>query len=89
MRLPNREIVYRLLFVTEQGNDDQRNAANARLASLRDAFNNDRRFPSTRPIMPAIETECWTWWHEVANEPPTPREPMPATGSVPFGQALG
>jgi hypothetical protein len=70
MPLPNREIVYRLLFVTEQGNPDQRNAANARLASLRDAFGNDRRFPSSRPIMPAIETESWTWWHEVASSPP-------------------
>jgi hypothetical protein len=74
MRPPNREIVYRLLFVTEQGNEDQRNAANARLASLRDAFSNDRRFPSSRPIMPSIETECWTWWHEVANMPPAPRQ---------------
>ncbi len=89
MRLPNREIVYRLLFVTEQGNEDQRNAANARLASLRDAFNNDRRFPSSRPVMPAIETECWTWWHEVANMPPAPRESAPAAGTMPFGQIPG
>lgn len=77
MRAPNREILYRLLYVTEEGNTDQRNAANARLASLRDAYGNDRRFPSSRPVMPAIETECWTWWHEVASQ--SPAEPAAAT----------
>ncbi|GGK44225.1 hypothetical protein [Salinarimonas ramus] len=70
-RPPNREIFARLLYVREVGNEDQRNAANARLALLRDAFNADRRFPSARPVMPAIETECWTWWHEVSTEPVT------------------
>lgn len=68
-RAPNREIFARLLYVREVGTEDQRNAANARLALLRDAFNADRRFPSSRPVMAAIETECWTWWHEISTEP--------------------
>lgn len=68
-RAPNREIFYRLMYVREAGNQDQRNAANARLALLRDAYNNDQRFPSSRPVLPGIETECWTWWHEVSSQP--------------------
>jgi len=68
-RAPNREIFARLLYVREVGTDDLRNAANARLALLRDAFNADQRFPSGRPVLPAVETECWTWWHEVSTQP--------------------
>ena len=68
-RAPNREIFARLLYVREVGSEDQRNAANARLALLRDAYNTDKRFPSTRPVLPAVETECWTWWHEVSTAP--------------------
>lgn len=68
-RPPNREIFARLLYVREVGTEDQRNAANARLALLRDAFNADRRFPSARPVLAAVETECWTWWHEVSTAP--------------------
>lgn len=68
-RVPNREIIARLLYVREAGTDDQRNAANARLSLLRDAYNADQRFPSGRPVLPAVETECWTWWHEVSTSP--------------------
>lgn len=69
VRTPNREIFARLLYVREVGAEDQRNGAEARIALLRDAFDADRRFPSLRPVLAAVETECWTWWHEVATAP--------------------
>ncbi|WP_372423166.1 hypothetical protein [Salinarimonas chemoclinalis] len=77
-RAPNREIFARLLYVREVGSEDQRNAANARLALLRDAFNTDKRFPSSRPVMAAVETECWTWWHEISTEPAAHPQRAPA-----------
>lgn len=69
MRLPNREIIGRLLYVAECGTSDQRNAANARLAAIRDAYRHDHRFPSSNPVVLALETECWTWWHQITATP--------------------
>ncbi|WP_349367411.1 hypothetical protein [Salinarimonas sp.] len=69
VRAPNREIFARLLHVREVGAEDARNGAEARLALLRDAFDADRRFPSARPVLDAVEIEAWTWWHEVSTAP--------------------
>lgn len=64
----NREIFARVWYVSKFGRPQHRNAALARLSLLRDAFRNDRRFPSEQPVLSAVETECWTWWHQVDEE---------------------
>ncbi len=61
----NLAIFSRVLFVSQYGRPEHRNGALARLALLRDALNADRRFPGGHPVLPAVETECWTWWHQV------------------------
>lgn len=64
----NREIYARVWFVSKFGYPEHRNAALARLSLLREALRIDARFPSNQPILPTIETECWTWWHQVSAE---------------------
>ncbi|HYF55841.1 MAG TPA: hypothetical protein VEA41_16420 [Salinarimonas sp.] len=64
----NRAIFARVLFVSQYGRPEHRNGALARLALMKDALIADRRFPSDQPVLPAVETECWTWWHQVDAE---------------------
>jgi hypothetical protein len=64
----NREVFARVWFVSKFGYPDHRNAALARLSMLREALRTDRRFPSKQPVLPTVETECWTWWHQVSAE---------------------
>lgn len=69
MTMVNREVHTRVWYVSRYGQPELRNAALARLAMLREAVLVDRRFPSRQPMLPIIETECWTWWHQVSSEP--------------------
>ena len=64
----NFAIFTRVMFVSQYGRPEHRNGALARLALLKDAIAADRRFPSAQPVLPAVETECWTWWHQVDAE---------------------
>jgi hypothetical protein len=65
MRRLNIDLLTKLLILADYGDEDMRNAANARLAALRDTFRHDRRFPSTRPVFLAVEVDAWTWIHEM------------------------
>lgn len=67
----NREVFARVWFVSKFGFPEHRPAALARLAMLREGLRMDRRFPSRYPVLPVIETECWTWWHQVSAESET------------------
>jgi hypothetical protein len=64
----NLAIFTRVLFISQYGRPEHRNGALARLALLKDALHADRRFPSAQPVLNAVETECWTWWHQVDSE---------------------
>ncbi len=64
----NPEAFLRVWYVSKYGRREHRNGALARLQLLREALRLDHRFPSSQPVLPAIETECWTWWHQVDEE---------------------
>jgi hypothetical protein len=68
MKKINREVFSRIWFISKFGLPEHRNAALARLSLLRDALRSDRRFPSNHPVLSAVETECWNWWHEMDEE---------------------
>jgi hypothetical protein len=65
MREPNREIVGRLLYVSKYGRPEHRNAALSRLALIKAAHACDDKYTSNSPVLNSVETEAWTWWHQI------------------------